>query len=345
VQRLLRYLVAGLVVLVLASFAFTFQVRFTEAAVKTTFGKATDESVIREPGLRFRLPYPFQEVTKYDTRMRLLTLKVETQQTADNRQIAVETFCTWRVTDPLKFFQTFSSAGERSEEHYQKAEQALQANLRAAAGVVSKFTMQDLFTAETNKSKIPELEIAMKDAFTQSADKQGVKLADYGVEAIDVGLTRILLPEAVTSAVFDRMKSGRERIAKEIESQGQSQAQAIRDRANSDSQKISAFAERLAQDIRSKGDNEVAPYLALMNKNPQLAVYLDQMEFIRGVNPRTATLVIPSSYPGFNLLMPDSLNGIRAGQLPSFTTPESIKSALNEMAGTQPAAKPTGGKK
>ncbi|MFY7895599.1 MAG: SPFH domain-containing protein, partial [Phycisphaerales bacterium] len=93
-QRLLRYLVAGLVVVVLASFAFTFQVRFTEAAVKTTFGKATAESVITEPGLRFRLPYPFQEVTKYDTRMRLLAMKVETQQTADNRQIAVETFCT-----------------------------------------------------------------------------------------------------------------------------------------------------------------------------------------------------------------------------------------------------------
>jgi membrane protease subunit HflC len=342
VQRLLRYLVAGLVVVVLASFAFTFQVRFTEAAVKTTFGKATAESVITEPGLRFRLPYPFQEVTKYDTRMRLLAMKVETQQTADNRQIAVETFCTWRVSDPLKFFQTFSSGGERSEEHFQKAEQALQANLRAAAGVVSKFTMQDLFTAEAGKSRIPELEAAMKDAFTQSATKDGAKLADYGVEAIEVGLTRVLLPEAVTTAVFDRMKSGRERIAKEIESQGQSQAQAIRDKANSDAQKISAFAERLAQDIRSKGDNEVAPYLAMMNQNPQLAVYLDQMEFIRGINPRTATLVIPSAYPGFNLLMPDALNGMRAGEIPSFTTPESIQRALSDMAGSQ---QPAGGKK
>lgn len=338
-QRLLRYLVAGLVVLVLASFAFTFQVRFTEAAVKTTFGKATADSVITQPGLRFRLPYPFQEVTKYDTRMRLLPLKVETQQTADNRQIAVETFCTWRVSDPLKFFQTFST-GERSEEHYRKAEQALQANLRAAAGVVSRFTMQDLFTAEANKSKLPELEAAMKQAFAQGATADGKKLADYGVEAIEVGLTRVLLPEAVTTAVFDRMKSGRERIAKEIESQGQSQAQAIRDKANSDAQKISAFAERLAQDIRSKGDNEVAPYLAMMNQNPQLAVFLDQMEFIRGMNPRTATLVIPSSYPGFNLLMPDSLNGIRAGEVPGAMTPESIKKALSEMA-----TESTGGKK
>jgi modulator of FtsH protease HflC len=344
VQKLFRYLVAGFVVLVLGSFAFTYTVRFTETAVKTTFGKASADGVIREPGLYFRLPFPFQEVTKYDTRTRLLTLKVETQQTADNRQVAVEVFCTWRVSDPLKFFQTFST-GERAEEHFAKAEQALQANLRSAAGATSNFTMQDLFTAQAGASKLAALEAMMKDSFTKASGKEGQSLDAYGIEAVSVGMTRILMPQEVTAAVFERMKAGRERIKSEIESQGQSQAQTIRDRATSDAQKISAFAERLAQDIRSKGDSEVAPYLEMMNQNPQLAVYLEQMEFIRGMNPRTATLVVPSSYPGFNLLMPDALNTMRAGEIPAFTSPEQIERAIVDMTGGTSKKPASGGTK
>jgi modulator of FtsH protease HflC len=330
VQRALRFFLAVLVVGVLLSFMVAYNVRFTEAAVLTTFGKATQSDVKTNPGLYFKWPYPIQSAMKYDVRTRLLTLRVETQQTADNRQVAVETFCTWKVSDPLKFFQTFSNAGERADEHYKKAEEALKANLRAAAGVVSNYTMEDLFTTEVGKSKLPELEQRMLAAFRQGADKQqlGGKLDDYGIAAVDVGLTRVLLPEEVTKAVFDRMRSTRTRLAKEIETQGQSQAQAIRDRAKADADKITAFAERLAQDIRTRGDEEAAPFLAQMNKNPELAVFLSNMDFIRQVTPRTTTLVLPSSMPGMQMLMPDALQGLRAGEVPAIA-PGGMQALMN----------------
>jgi hypothetical protein len=143
-----------------------------------------------------------------------------------------------------------------------------------------------------------------------------------------VGLTRVLLPEEVTKAVFDRMRSTRTRLAKEIETQGQSQAQAIRDRAKADADKITAFAERLAQDIRTRGDEEAAPFLAQMNKNPELAVFLSNMDFIRQVTPRTTTLVLPSSMPGMQMLMPDALQGLRAGEVPAIA-PGGMQALMN----------------
>src|SRR5262245_35688907 len=100
----------------------TYTVRFTETAVLTTFGKASEADVIKEPGLGLKATDPIQSVTKYDKRVRLLTVKLETQQTADSKQVIVEGFCTWRVDDPLKFFQSFSNAGDRADEHYRKAE-------------------------------------------------------------------------------------------------------------------------------------------------------------------------------------------------------------------------------
>ncbi len=312
-KKSVQLIVAVVILVVLAAFMCTYSVRFTERAVVTTLGKATKDSVKVEPGLYLKAPPPFQSVTKYDSRVRIFTLKVETQQTADSRQVAVEAFCTWRVADPLKFFQNFSGSRERSEEHYARAESVLKANLRSAVGVVSTYSMEDLFTADAGKSKLPALEAqmlaALQDAKGNTGGAAGTgRLADYGIEAVDVGLTRILLPEEVTKAVFDRMKSGRERIARETESRGQSEAQAIRDRANADSKRIKAFADGFAQSIRDQGDREATQYLAKMNENQELAVFLEKVKFLREVQPRTATLIFSTNMPGMDLLSPDTLN-------------------------------------
>src|SRR6185295_11334456 len=101
---------------------------------------------------------PIQSVTKYDTRTRFLQTKAEQQQTADSRQVTVEAFCTWRVSDPLQFFKSFSNAGDRAQDHYDKARSTLSANLRSALGEISRYSMGDLFTPDTKASKLAELE-------------------------------------------------------------------------------------------------------------------------------------------------------------------------------------------
>jgi len=107
VRRPIILILAFIFAVALLARAVTYTVRFTEAGVLTTFGKAAEQDLtkVREPGLKFKWPDPIQSVTKYDTRSRFLQTKAEQQQTADSRQITVEAFCTWKVKDPLKFFQ------------------------------------------------------------------------------------------------------------------------------------------------------------------------------------------------------------------------------------------------
>src|SRR5688500_4082532 len=127
----------------------TYTVRFTENAVLTTFGKAGENAQKTQPGLKFKWPDPIQSVTKYDTRSGFRQTQSETQQTADSRQLVVEAFCTWKVADPLLFFQRFSNAGDRSADHYRKAEEVLRGSLRSAMGETSKYRMDELFTTRT----------------------------------------------------------------------------------------------------------------------------------------------------------------------------------------------------
>lgn len=340
-------IVAGLVLLALLSFSMAFTVRFTEAAVKTTFGSADTEDVITTPGLRFKLPYPIQSVTRYDTRLRVLQIKLEQVQTADNRQIAVEAYCTWRVKDPLKFFQKFSNVGDRAEDHYKEAEKPLSGNLRQAVGLVSRFTLGELFSGGPADSKMADLESQMLSSFKAAvvddgsgdgAAARGGLLAAYGIEVVDLGITRVLLPEETTKSVFDRMKATREGDAKAIESQGLAQAQAIRSKAKADADRITAFAERLAQDIRVQGDLAAAPYLAAQNQNADLAVFLRSIRFMEEVKSNSFTLVFSGDTPGMAIFDPGVLNSLEPGELPAFTAPTGVAPGAAESRSSNGAA-------
>lgn len=337
-------IVAGLVLLALLSFSMAFTVRFTESAVKTTFGSAGSDDVITEPGLRFKFPYPIQSVTRYDTRLRVLQVKLEQVQTADNRQVAVEAYCTWRVKDPLKFFQKFSNVGDRAEDHYREAEKPLSGNLRQAVGLVSRFTLGELFSGGQADSKMADLESQMLASFKAavvddasspdtSASRSGL-LAAYGIEVVDLGITRVLLPEETTKSVFDRMKATREGDAKAIESQGLAQAQAIRSKAKADADRITAFAERLAQDIRVQGDLAAVEFLKAQNQNADLAVFLRSIRFMEEVKSNSFTLVFSGDTPGMGIFDPGVLDSLQPGELPAFSVPTGVRPS--DSAATAP---------
>lgn len=341
-RRFIIFFVAMLFAAALLSYMFAYSVRFTEAAVLTRFGKANEGAVKREAGLYFKLPYPIDNVTKYDTRTRVLPVKLETQQTADNRQIIVEAFCTWSVEDPLKFFQRFSNAGERAEDHYIAAETALRSSLRTAMGLASRYRMDQLFNEKANASKIPELEAAALAAFASADLKTGLSLADYGIKATSVGVSRVVLPESTTTAVFEAMKTRRERFAKETESQGQAQAQSIKSNANSESKRILAFAERRAKEIRSLGEAESVPYLKQMNSNAELAVFLSNMELLRNSFSKKTTLVLSSDTPGVAALFPNFASDLRPGEIPTLDGSRKQILGKPQSNAAEPASAPAG---
>lgn len=338
-RRPFLFIISIAFVIALLSFTMFYTVRFTEAAVLTTFGKAGANAVQDRPGIKFKWPYPFESVTTYDTRLRVLPMKLETQLTADNRQITVEGFVTWRVKDPLKFFQRFSNAGERAEDHYAAAQTALQSNFRSALGLVGRFRMDELFSEKEQGSKLQVLEGLILENFRQTAekDKSGLALNEYGIEAAAVGISRVVLPESTTSAVFEAMKSRRDRYAKETQSQGEAQAAAIRSRAEQDAKRILAFAERRAAEIRQRGEAESAPFLAQMSANPELAVFLRKMDFVSTLVSSRTTVVLPTDVPGIDALSPAFLANLKPGEIPGAGkgAPEPAKSAPKPAGGKE----------
>ncbi|MBL4592177.1 MAG: hypothetical protein JKY96_09495 [Phycisphaerales bacterium] len=321
------FLVSVVVVLLsLIAFSMTYTVRFTEVAVCTRFGSAKE--IVTEPGLRWKLPYPIDSVTTYDKRTRLLTARSETQQTADDFQIIVESYLTYKVDQPLKFFTSFSNAGDRAEDHYSKAENAvLRDLLRSAMGETSKFKMGDLFSSVAGESKLPQLEAQVLAALQGTAE--GSKpLSDYGIEIISVGISRIILPAETTDSVIERMGANRDRLAERYESEGRSQARAIRAEAQSQASKIRAFAERRADEILAKGEAEAAPYLAKQNSNPELAVFIQNIRLMRDAMARKFTLIFSAEDFGMQMFDPNVLKESQ-GQFPIPRKDEPAQTSAN----------------
>ncbi len=299
----------GLIILIalifgvsLITYAVTYTVQFSEAAVVTSFGKVS--AVRDEPGLGFKAPYPIGGVTKYDRRNRILTTTVETLQTSDDNPIVVEAFCIWNVADAAKFFARFSNAGPRADDHYDLARETLESRVRNAMSQVSAFRLNDLFTPDPEASQLDELERRLLAAVTAgSAGGQG--LAADGLEISIVGISSVELPESVTERVFERMRADRERLVKALESEGQSRADSIRSQANADAQKIRAFASGLAAEIEAEGERETVPYLRQMKSNAELAVFLANLEFLKTAYAKRATLVFSTANPAFILMDPD----------------------------------------
>jgi len=296
-------------------FSASFTVRFTETAVKTRFGSANENSIITEPGFKWKLPYPFESVTKYDTRIRIVETRSETVQTADDFQIIVESYLSYKVADPLKFFRSFSNAGERAIDHFNKAENdVLRDLLRSALGETSTYKMSDLFASQSGASVIPQLEQQLFDLLV-SGGNGGQPLSDYGILITSVGIDRIVLPEETTSAVINRMGANRDRLAERYESEGRSQARAIRAEATSNADRIRAFAQRRADEILAKGEAEAAPYLAQQNINPDLAVFIQNIKLMREAMSKKFTLIFSTSDYGMQLFDPDILKQSK-GELP-----------------------------
>jgi len=314
-----RLVLVGIALFVAATFAFymvTFTVSYTDTAVLTTFGRAGEGSVINDPGLKFKLPAPIQSTTVYDTRVRFLEARLEQQQTADDRQIVVKAFLTWRVDDPLVFYQRFSgSAGSETREHYRKAEDTLTSLLRSAVSEISRYELGELFAPEAGASKLSELEQAI---LSRIQGGENGSISDYGMDVAMVGINAVELTSDTTKDVFDRMKSRREKLAAKAESEGNAAATAIMSKTESDVQRIRAFAEFRAAELSNEGGIEAAEYLIELQEEPKLAVFMQFLSLMSDGFGKRATLVLPTDMLGLKIFSPEAMENVQRGILPDI---------------------------
>lgn len=325
---IVRFLIIAIVVLTFVGFMVSYTVGFNEKAVVATFGRADESSVISEPGLRFRIPY-VHSVTKYDTRLRLVETKPETQSTSDQRPIVLTAYLTWRVDDPLKFYKRFSGSGDGVMDHYSEAERILSTTLGSAMTEVGQYRLDELLSSDVNGSSLPKLEQRILDMLKRPGGglEGGAALSDAGIMPLTVGISTISLPQEVTKSVIDRMNKNREKIIGETLSQGSSQAAAIRSSAENDAKRILAFAQETAKRLRNQGQAEVTEFTKRMDKNPELAVFLKNMELMRLAHGRTTTLVLPTSLPGLEYFNPGASSLFRDGSIPMLGLERMIPAA------------------
>lgn len=288
-SKLALYFIAFIVIITLLLFTCTFQVRFNQAAVVTTFGKARAGAMQAEPGLHFKWPYPIQKVEKYDTRIRLLTTQIESVETQDKQLVAVQVSLTWKIDDVLKFNQKLQVIDS--------AEADLKGRLRSALGVLSQYKFSDLLRSgstptEFQDSALKQAEENMLIGLIKPSD-QSTGIEEYGIKPVAIGVTRFILHENTSKAVFERMKTTRQRHAANATSSGEAAKAKILADADANASKIEGFANRLAASIRDKGDREAAVFLGMQAKDEDFAIFLRELEALDNIVGNGTTVIAP----------------------------------------------------
>lgn len=277
-------LLLGLFLLLL----FLFQVRQTEVAVVTTFGKATRP--ITEPGLNLKWPWPVQKVTKLDKRLQSFEGKFEETLTADGRNLLVLVFAGWRIADPALFYSRFNGSipeGERSLENILRT---------AKNAAVGRHPFSHFISANAGDLKFDEIEKEILAAVQTDAKA-------LGIEVQLARLKRVGLPESVTEKVFDRMRADRTKEVERLKAEGQEEAIKIKSAADLERDKLLAAAEAQATGIRSQGDKEAASSFSVFQQNPELAVFLLKLNALEATLKEKSTLVVDPRTPPFDLLV------------------------------------------
>lgn len=278
-------LVGVILVALLLSNMFFYQVRYDQVAVRTTFDKADESSVQETPGLKWRWPWPINKVALYSKRLQVLEDKIEELQTADGKSVIVRTYLTWRIADPLDFYITLKDPAE--------ANRQLSSRLREIRGLISNYDFDELVNVDRDKIKLADIE----QRATTTLD-EALRQAGYGIKVESVGIHKIILPESTTQKVFDTMIASRERLAENALQEGQAQASAIRSEATSARERILAFAERKAQAIRSQGDREAAVQYENFAKNEEFAIFLRKIEALKKMLDHNTTFVLSADSLG-----------------------------------------------
>ena len=203
------------------------------------------------PGLYFKIPF-IESVRKFDGRILTLDAEPERYLTSEKKNVIVDSFVKWRVDNASIYFT--ATGGEEAIAN-QRLAQIIKNGLRDEFG---KRTIQEVISGE--RAEIAQI---LQVLANKQVNELGIKVADVRIKRID-------LPPEVSTSVYQRMEAERERVAKELRSQGAEAAERIEAEADRQRTVILAEAYRDAERIRGEGDSAASEtYAKAYNKNPE----------------------------------------------------------------------------
>ena len=256
-NRIGMFAAAALVALMIAA-STMFIVDQRQVAVIYALGEIKD--VITEPGLKFKLPPPFQNVVFLDKRIQTLD-NTETRPifTAEKKSLVIDWLVKWRITEPRQFIRNNGVDFRNLENRLGPVVQAAfneEITRRQVSGVLSV-----------------EREKVMRDVYTRLVDEA----KPFGIEIVDVRIKRVDFVADITDSVFRRMESERKRVANESRSQGMAEGEKIRADADRQREVIVAEAYRDAQVVKGEGDATAsALYAESFGRDPAVCEVLPQ---------------------------------------------------------------------
>lgn len=290
----ITFLIGFLLVLIFAALLFCFQVRQTEIALVTTFGKPTrslnTDPDKPEPGLYFKWPWPIQKVQSFDKRIQNFDGKFEETLTQDRYPLLASVFAGWIISDPALFRERFLGSVTR-------AEGDLEGLIRSTKNsIIGRHPFSHFISTDEAQIKFNEIEAEILAAVQPQAK------ANYGMDVRFLGIKRIGLPESITEKVFARMKEERQRYVKKLQADGDKQASDIRSEANLQATNILSKAEAQVIEIKGQADTEVAKSLAVFKESPDFAVFLLKLKALEESSKDRTTLILDQRTPPFDLL-------------------------------------------
>jgi modulator of FtsH protease HflC len=222
--------------------------------------------VVTEPGLNFKLPPPFQNVSYIDKR--LLTLEStdsEPTLTAEKQRVVIDWYVRWRISEPQQYIRNVG--------------------VNEGAGAVQlNRVVRNSFQQEVNKRTVSELLSTRREELMEDVKRQvlaAVRGADkpWGMDVVDVRITRVDYAQSITKSVYDRMEAERKRVANDLRAQGFAEGEKIRADADRQREVIVANAFRDAQKVKGDGDGKAAGiYAEAFGRDASFAKFYRSLE-------------------------------------------------------------------
>ena len=270
--------VAGVLIVLMIAASTLFVVDQRQVGVVYALGEIKE--VISEPGLKVKLPPPFQNVVFLDKRVQTLD-SPETRPilTAEKKSLVIDWLVKWRITDPRQFIRN-------NGVDFRNLDSRLAPVVQAAFNEeITKRDVRGVLSTEREK--------VMADVRNRLSDEAKA----FGIEIVDVRIKRVDFVADITDSVYRRMESERKQVANELRSQGSADGEKIRADADRQREVIIAEAYRDAQKIKGEGDaKSSALYAEAFGRDPQFAQFYRSLEAYRATfRSKTDMMVLDPS--------------------------------------------------
>ena len=257
------------------------------------------KEVILEPGLNFKLPPPFQNVSYIDRR--LLTLNStdsEPMLTAEKQRVIIDWYVKWRITQPSEYIRNVGL------------------DERAGATQLNR-VVRNAFQEAINKRTVKELLSSQRETLMADVKSEVLKVVrgaqPWGIDVNDVRITRVDYVESITESVYRRMEAERKRVANELRSTGAAEGEKIRADADRQVAVTVANAYREAQKVKGEGDAQATGiYSESFGRDPQFAQFYRSLDAYRASFDKKSDVMVIDPSSDFFKAMRSSGSGTAA---------------------------------